>query len=147
MSHVVTIQTEIKSLEALQRACQRMGWLLKPDQKTFAWYGRWVKDYHEADAAYRNGIKPEDYGKCDMAIEVPGAKYEIGLLEREGKFIPVWDGWGPGGLEHLSQEGMGGFLQAYATEAARLEAIRQGFTVTESAQDDGSILLTCCEGY
>ena len=80
MSHVSSVRIEIRSLEALRLACRRLGLQLNEGQKTHKWYGRWVGDYHGADAAFHHGIKPEDYGKCEHAISIPGddEAYEIG---------------------------------------------------------------------
>ena len=41
----------------------------------------------------------------------------------------------------LRQEQLDGFLQAYAVEKARIEARRQGHSVTETELRDGSIRL------
>ena len=82
MSHVAKIDVVIKDLEALQAACEALGLEFVQGQKTFKWYGRWVNDYSAEDAAYHSGIKPEDYGKCEHAIRIPGnsSAYEIGVV-------------------------------------------------------------------
>ncbi|MCX7428798.1 MAG: hypothetical protein NTW96_24625 [Planctomycetia bacterium] len=143
MSHIVTIKTELRDIAAIKAACKRMGWQLLEGQHTFRWYGRYVGDYREFEKQLRDlGIKTEDYGKCDHAIRVPGAEYEIGLVQRGNRFVPLWDTWGPGGLAKVSHEnGMGGFLAAYAVEKAKLEARRKGYTVTEKTLPNGNIQL------
>ena len=56
MSHIVTIQTEIRDINAIRAACKRMGWeLVEGQQKFRAYYG------------HRN--------LCAHAIKVPGAEY------------------------------------------------------------------------
>ena len=42
--HVVTLGIEIKDLEALQEACQRLGWTFHEHQPHFRWVGRWYDD-------------------------------------------------------------------------------------------------------
>lgn len=98
MSHVVAIDTQVTDLPALQRACSELGLTLVLNQKTFAWFGKWVNDYHAQDAAFNLGIKPEDYGKCDHAIKVPGSNYEIGLVKVKGSasWKIVFDFYGTG---------------------------------------------------
>lgn len=87
MSHVATIELEIKDLGSLSAACEELGLEFKDGQKTFKWYGRWANDYAAENAAYKNGIDPKDYGKCEHAIAMKGNKhaYEIGLCKVKGK--------------------------------------------------------------
>ena len=120
-----------------------MGWELVEGQHTFKWYGRYVGDYRAFEKQLADlGIKVEDYGKCDHAIRVPGAEYEIGLVQKGNRFVPLWDAWREGGLNTITHNnGMGGFLQAYATEKAKLEARRKGYQVTERKLPNGSIRL------
>lgn len=67
-------------------------------QTTYKWYGKWVNDYHSPDAAYNNGIKPEDYGKCVHAIRLPGCAYEIGVYRhpQTGNLRLIYDFFGQG---------------------------------------------------
>lgn len=144
MSHVVTIKCELRDLTAIEAACKRLGWTFKRGQNTFKWYGTWVGDYSGQDAAYiAADIKPEDYGKCDHAIGVPGASYEIGLIAREGKFLPVFDNWSSGGLKGLTAaNGLNGFIQAYSVEKSKNELRRKGYSPVEQTRADGSIVIT-----
>ena len=144
MSHIVTIEPELYDPAAIRAACKRVGWELVEGRQTFRWYGRYVGDYRVWEKRLRDlGIEPEDYGKCDHAIRVPGAKYEIGLVRRGDQLIPLWDTYRPGGLGQVTAEnGMNGFLQAYAIEKAKLEARRKGHRVTERKQPNGDIKLT-----
>lgn len=144
MSHVVTIKCELRDLSAIEAACKRLGWTFVRDQKTFEWFGEWMNDYSAADAAYvAMDMKPEEYGKCDHAIRVPGAKYEIGLIAREGKFIPVFDNWSSGGLKGLTAaNGLKGFIQAYSVEKSKNELRRKGYSPVEQTRADGSIVIT-----
>lgn len=83
MSHMICVKSKFKDLEALEKACKNLGWTFHKNQKTFKWYGTWVNDYSEEDAAYLNGVKVEDFGKCSHAISIPGCKYQAGLVEGE----------------------------------------------------------------
>lgn len=143
MSHVVVIKTKLNDLAAIKAACVRLGWKFHEGKTSYEWFGEWVNDYHGEDAAYQNGIKPEDYGKCDHAISIPGAKYEIGLVKQaDGTYQPIWDNWPSGGLQGLKTEnGMTGFLQAYAIERAKGEARKKGFSTSEVKEAGGRVRL------
>jgi hypothetical protein len=126
MSHVAKITIEIQSLDALKAACKRLGLTFNMNQKTYAWYGRHVGDYPLPE-----GFKVEDMGKCDHAIHVPGATYEIGVVKKGNKYELLWDFYYSGGLEKILGKGGGKLKQAYAVSQGVLTAKKQGFLVTE----------------
>ena len=64
MSHISKIELEVNDLSILSQACARLGLELVRAKKSFKWYG------NEAP--------------CDHAIRVPGASYEIGVIDRNG---------------------------------------------------------------
>jgi hypothetical protein len=147
MSHVVSIETELRDLEAVKSACKRLGFAFKENQTTFRWYGRWVDDYHQEDAAYRHGIKPEEYGKCAHAIAIPGAEYEIGLVKHEDHHRLVFDFIDRKLNQAIGGKGAGRFLQTYLAEAAKLEAHRLGYPCTETQLENGWIKVQIQETY
>ncbi len=95
ISHVICVKTAFKNLDALERACKNLGWTLNRGKKTYKWYGTWVNDYSQEDAAYRMGVKTSDYGKCEASITIPGCSYEAGLVkgENEGEFNLIFDNY------------------------------------------------------
>ncbi len=140
MSHVATVAIVIKDLTALKLACKTVGLEFKENQKTYKWYGTWVDDYNGNNAAYKSGIKPEDYGKCDHAISVPNNSeaYEIGLVKRkDGKgYNLVWDFWSGGyGLETLAGKDCSKVVQNYSLEVAKKEMISKGYSVGKTTID------------
>lgn len=142
MSHVSQIELKIKSLEALKAACARLGCKFMEGQKTYKWYGQYMGDYRMPD-----GMKVEDLGKCTHAISVPGANYEIGVVERDGEVNLLWDFWQSGGLERKLGKGAGLLKQAYAVEQAKIQARRKGYSVYEKLTEDGkAIQLTMSRG-
>lgn len=146
LSHVCTIECRFDDDPDLVRlACERLGWTFVEGQKTFQWFGKWMDDYSAEDAAYKLGIDPKDYGKCDHAIKVPGASYEIGLVkQKDGTLLPVWDFFSSGGLSGIrADNGVGGFQQAYAVEKAKreLKKNRKVRNVKEVKGKDGKIEL------
>ena len=139
MSHVAKIEVEIKDLEALAAAAKRLGGELV-EQKHYAWYGTSVGDYPLPE-----GFTAADLGKCEQAIRFPGAKYEIGVVKRrDGRpgYTLLWDFWQGGyGLTKAIGDKGERLSQAYGVEAATRAARRQGYTVTEQQQADGSVVL------
>ncbi len=136
MSHVARIELEINDLDTLRAACKRLGLEFVQDQKTYAWWGTHVGDYPLPE-----GFTAEDLGKCHHAIKVPGAKYELGVVERNGKYTLLWDFYSSGGLEQVLGKGAGRLRQAYAVERVRREAIRKSYRITETTSRQ-SIRLT-----
>lgn len=142
MSHVTAIDLEIKDIHALKLACDELGLKFKEWQKTYRWYGRWVNDYRSQDAAFNHGIKPEEYGKGEHAIEVPGSQYDIGIHKKNDAYIMAFDFWGTG--KAIQQKlGNGGekLKQLYGVHAAINAAKRKGWTVQRKTVG-GKIKLT-----
>jgi hypothetical protein len=106
------------------------------NQKTYQWFGRYMRDYPLPE-----GFTAADLGKCDHAIHVPGAQYEIGVVERNGKISLLWDFWQDGGLEKIIGQGGSRIRQFYPIEEAKLEAERRGYSYTEAVQENGNIEL------
>jgi hypothetical protein len=147
MSHVAKINLQITNLDALAKACARLGLELVRGQKTYKWYGRSVGDYRRADAV----AAPD--GKCEHAIRVKGnpQAYEIGLVKRaDGKagYELVWDHWAGGyGLCEKVMYGKGQpnankLKDWYAAEVTRQSMSRQGFQV-QAVQGNGKVVVTC----
>lgn len=102
--------------EALKMALEMLGDKLEIvlGQKEYKWVGQWYNDYHAEDAAYKHGIDPKDYGKCEHVIRfkrtleeeaaftaAPQTRpNEIGLVRLpNGTLAPVFDFYGSRGAE------------------------------------------------
>jgi hypothetical protein len=114
MSHIVTINTQIRDPAALASACRRLG-LQEPVHGTVRMY-----------SAVATGL----------IIRLPDWRYPVVIdtTKAEVQFDNYGGAWGEQG--HLDR-----LMQAYAVEKARLEARKAGHTVTEQALPDGSIKL------
>ncbi len=80
MSHLVGVDLDVVDLDALVEAVEGSCNLVKVDTQFYDWYGTFMADYHGDDAAYKLGIKPEDYGKCLFALvqaDSPVGKAEL----------------------------------------------------------------------
>ena len=115
MSHIVTVETEIRDVAALNSACRRLG-LPLPTHET---------------AQLFNG---EATGYC---VRLPDWRYPVICATESGRIqFDNFEGrWG-------DQRELDRLMQAYACERAKLEARRNGHTVTEQPLADGSIKLT-----
>lgn len=151
MSHVVAIKVLIKNLPAFKRAAQALGGEFCENQKTYRWWQSWENDYNAADAAYRLGINPKDYGKCEHAVRFPGIKYEMGLVKVPGHegYQLIFDF-----IDHQLTQKVGGqgaqkLVQEYALAVAEEEAEQyklQGWTVERVAQENGDVQLVISQG-
>jgi len=137
VSHISKIELEIQDLQVLRQACAELGLTFKENQKTYRWYGKYV-----GDTPLPEGTKVEDLGKCDHAIRVPGAAYEIGVVQRNGRHILLWDSWHAGGLERVLGRNAGRLKQAYAVARVRQQAARGNYRLRRQQLADGTIQLT-----
>jgi hypothetical protein len=144
MSHVATVDLEIKDLDALDGACKRLGLELVRGQQTYRWWGRHVGDY-----PVPAGFTKEDLGRCEHAIRIPNdqSAYEIGIVRRrDGKpgYALMWDFFAGGmGMQKHVGEGCAKLKQAYALSIATRTAQRNGFRVTEQQGPNGTVVLRC----
>lgn len=152
MSHITTIDLQVKDLDAMRKACERLGLELVEGQKKFKWYGRFV-----GDTTPPKGIDAKDYGKCEHAIRVKGnpSAYEIGLVKRtDGKgytlCVDTWRG-GFGLRDYVSYDtsaktldnfGVDKLKDWYAAEVAQKQMRKQGFRVN-ARQLDRKVQVLC----
>jgi len=115
MSHIVTIQMQVRDPVAIAAACQRLD-LPQPVQGRFRLFSGEV---------------------AGLGVELPGWRYPVVCQTETGevKFDNFEGRWG-------EQRHLDAFLQGYAVEKAKLEARRRGHSVIEQPLADGSIKLT-----
>jgi hypothetical protein len=136
MSHIAKIELEINDLETLRQACKRLELNFVDNQTTYKWYGSWVND-----TPLPEGITVADLGKCNHAIRVPGAQYEIGIVKRDQKYVLLWDYWDRGGLVDKLGKNAGRLKQAYTIERVRKEARLKGHRICEQKTNQGIRLV------
>lgn len=119
MSHIVLIETEVRSEAAVQAACQRL-------QLPRAVYGT-----YELYSSTETGL----------GIELPSWRYPVVADLQSGQLR--YDNYGGrwGEQDRLNQ-----LLQRYSVEAATIAARKQGHSVAEQHLEDGSIKLTVTVG-
>lgn len=119
MSHIVTINTEIRDAAAIRAACQRLK-LPQPVQGATKLFSGEV---------------------TGLAVQLPDWRYPVVCDTNSGTLhFDNFNGrWG-------DPEKLGQLLQMYALEKARLEANKVGHTCTETQLTDGSIKLSIAVG-
>jgi len=133
MSHVAQIKLEINDLQSLKKACSSLGWTWLEGQQTYKWYGSHVGDYPLPE-----GFTKEDLGKCTHAIRVPGASYEVGVVERNGKYVLLWDFWQGGGLQRIMGNNGERLVNEYVKERTMKVLARRGVSiVNEDHSENG----------
>ncbi len=132
MSHISKIEVEIQSLEDLKAACEQLGFQFRENQKTHKWYGTNKESENNTEI---------DLGKCDHAIKVPGAKYEIGIVKKDKHYNLLWDSYYTGGLEEKIGKDAGILKQAYSVQRIKREARIKGYRVTQKKVTNGIRLV------
>ncbi len=115
MSHIVSIQTEVRDPVAVRSACERLK-LPQPAHGTFKLFTSTA---------------------TGLGVQLPEWRYPVVCNTTTGQL--AYDNFGGRWGE---QQQLDRFLQGYAIEKCRLEARRHGHTVTEQPLADGSIKLT-----
>jgi len=109
MSHVTTIDAkEFYDILSLKRMCENQGWEFIEGKETFAWFGR-----HVGDFPIPEGFEAKDMGRCSHAINIPGCRYEVGVVRKNDKWVLLYDFYSPGGLKTRLGENAGLLKQTY----------------------------------
>jgi hypothetical protein len=119
MSHLVQIATKVHDPVAVAAACQRLGLAAPVEGKARLYSG-------EASG---------------LLVQLPGWRYPVVIDTASGtlSYDHFQGHWGE--ETHLHR-----FLQKYAVEKCRLEALKKGYTVTEQALQNGSIRVQIIAG-
>jgi len=115
VSHIVSIQTEVRDAAAVRAACKRLGLAEPVEGKTRLFSGE----------------------VTGLAVKLPDWQYPVvaDISTGQLKFDNFGGRWG-------EQKELDKFLQSYAVEKAKIEARKRGHAVTEQQLSDGSIRLT-----
>ena len=115
MSHIVTVEVEIRDLDAVKSACRRLG-LKEP--------------VHGKTTLYETEVE-------GVLVELTEWLYPIVCDLSTGKVR--YDNYGGtwGDRKYLDR-----FVQTYTIEKASLEARKKGYWVSEQSLSDGSVKLT-----
>ena len=132
MSHIAKIELEIRDLQSLKDACKKLGFHFMENQKHYRWYGKWVGNQPLPD-----GISEDDLGKCNHAIHIPAAVFEIGIVKKDNSYQLLWDSWIGGGLQKAIGKDAGVLKQTYAIESVKRAARKKGYRLIEKRMKKG----------
>jgi len=126
MSHLATVKTEIKDIEALKEAAALVGLTFNENKTSFKWYGR--------------------VGKCDHSLTVTGdqAAYEAGLTQNaDGSFMLQYDFFGNEGraLQRCIGNDADRLRNEYGVAVATRLARSKGRLVSRTNLENGKIQL------
>ena len=115
MSHIVTVQAEVRDPVAIAAACRRLG-LPEPVPGTAQLFSGQATGW---------------------LVQLPGWLYPVVCRAETGQvaYDNFGGNWG-------KEDELNRFLQAYAVELAKIEARKKGYAVTEQPLADGSIRLS-----
>lgn len=154
MSHVATVELDIKDIPALKTACAELGLEFMEGQRTYRCWGtdksldQLVSYQRHAGQLMPDGFKLEEMGQCEHAIRVKGDSYsyEIGLAtRRDGRagYQLLCDISGAHGIVEKIGEDFAKLKQGYAVEVAVRAAKRAGFRIVKKTiRTDGSVAIT-----
>jgi len=119
LSHIVSIQTEVRDPVAIQSAC----------------------DHLNLPPPHFGAVKLYSSSATGWAVQLPQWRYPVVADVNTGKLAyDNYNGrWG-------ERKQLDGFLQRYAVEKASIEARKRGHSVIEQPLEDGSIKLTVSVG-
>lgn len=121
MSHISKIEMEINDLQALKQACQILGAEFIANQRTYKWY---------------SGQNP-----CSHVIRVPGASYEVGVIQKGKAYELEWDEYSPGGLVSTLGHNACHLRKHYSLERVKNEARKKRYQIQEQAISGGTRLI------
>ena len=147
MSHVANVEVEINDLAALKSACAKLGIEFMEGQRTYAWFDRYLADSNVGRQTVRDGFRPEDFGKCEHAIKVPGSRYEIGVVKnpRGNGYRLIYDEYGQQGkviTDRLGGTQLTKLKSEYGAVRATRHLQRQGYRVARRVLANGTIKIT-----
>jgi hypothetical protein len=134
MSHVDLMKCEVKSLNALTKAVERLGGEFREGQKKFKWFGRSVGDY-----PLPTGYTSRDMGHCEHALHFANCDYEVGVVpdkEKDGQWQLMADFWSSGGLSRVIGDKGWKLNQALVMEQSQEAARCRGKAYQEIQMDD-----------
>lgn len=125
MSHLATVQTEIKDTKAVQALCDELGLTFHENKRTHRLYTTQAPCAHAISNSNKWG------------------GYEIGLIGTPTGYTLSFDDMLQGCYgEHSIGKGASKLLQLYGVHKATMEARKLGYMVTRKAGANGAIKLT-----
>jgi hypothetical protein len=147
MSHVASVELVINDIASLKKACENIPSLtFMEGQTTHEWYGKFLADSDVGRQTARE-FDAETFGKCEHAIKVEGADYEIGVVKNPtgSGYRLIYDQWGSGGKRIASAcggEGLTKIKTEYGAVRTSRHLQRQGYRVIRRVMANGQLKIT-----
>ena len=133
MSHIAAVECEVRDLDVLRAAGERLGFEFMEGQRTHRWFGRFLNDWRSDRAAVAKGYDPATFGTCDHALRQKAnpSGYEVGVTAQDdGTYRLVYDSFGSGyGIEALAGPDLMRLRNEVAAEQALRFARQRGYRV------------------
>jgi hypothetical protein len=147
MSHVANVEVEINDLDALRKACDKLGLEFVQGQTTYQWFNQYLADSNVGRQTVRDGFKPEDFGKCEHAIKVPDSNYEVGVVKNPtgNGYRLIYDEYGSQGqaiTKRLGGTQLTKLKTEYGVARASRHLRRNGYRVVRRVLSNGTVKLT-----
>jgi len=121
MSHITTVETQIRDIEALREACEALGCQLEGPGQIVGFF--------------------RDMGHADHVIKLPGTNYTVGLVRQpDGSYSLNADLWA-GHVERVLGQRYGRLLQEYALRVVTRSAAARGRQASVTREKDGRIVV------
>jgi len=147
MSHVANVEVEINDLTALKTACGKLGLTFLEGKRTYKWFDRYLADSDVGRQTVEDGFKPEDFGKGEHAIKVPGSEYEVGVVKNPtgNGYRLIYDEYGSQGqaiTKRLGGRQLTKLKTEYGVARATRHLQRSGYRVVRRVLANGTVKLT-----
>jgi hypothetical protein len=135
MSHICTVQAEIRDLGAAEEAAKALGCTVEHGTKPRYW-----------GSMYGGGVESKS---CDLVVKLPG-KYDLGIFKKaDGTYGFMGDnelfsgsfGRNDAGRVLLG-DNAGKFRQEYAAAVAMKAARKKGIAAFRKVREDGNVVIT-----
>lgn len=142
MSHVVTMELQIKDLQALELSSKELGCVFVKGQTTYNWWGHHVGDYPLPE-----GFTKEEMGICEHAIKVPGAHWEIGVVkdkQNKDSYKLIYDFYGSEGgkIQKVCGNNLGELKKRYTVNAIKNKIKNKKASIKEEKLQNGKLKIT-----
>lgn len=142
MSHVITMELQIKDLNALEVACKELGCQFIKGQTKYNWWGHHVGDYPLPE-----GFTKEEMGICEHAIKVPNTNWEIGVVkdkQNKDSYKLIYDFYGSEGrkIQNACGNNLGELKKRYTVNAIKNKIKNKKASVKEEKLQNGKMKIT-----
>jgi uncharacterized C2H2 Zn-finger protein len=124
----------LRDLDAFRVVCRRHGWEFRAGQRR---YRRFSPE---------EGATLSLDGRCSHAVAIEGCRYEVGLIDQGGYWLPAWDDGPDHELQRRLGENVAILWQAYVREIAQRVSEGRGHILTSLTDHRNTLRLRVVSG-